>query len=398
MEYPLMANASTFKAAYGFERRDVRLGNWRAAPWNVWAFRHVSEFIPTARIAAVPGLVEDPVVSPDDLLRQAFLLNGHRITVADALRETSADAMVVMKSGRIIADFHAANFTLQSRHILFSTSKSVTSVVAGILHDDGLLDFDELVPRYVPELKSSAYDDAQVRDVLDMRVSLDFEEVYHDPRGPYARYRRAGLLDPSEPGEEPGTVVEFIAGLKKGKGDHGGPYHYASPNSDVLGLVIQGASGQRFPDLASERLFQPLGARQDAYVTVDRAGTPRTGGGINMTPRDLARIGEMMRQGGVANGRRIVSQAWVHDTITGGSREAWATSTSVSWLPHGRYHNKWYQTGNGAFFALGIHGQWLYVDPQAEMVVAKFSSQAEAIVEDAKDFNLALFDALAKMV
>ncbi|UDL91567.1 beta-lactamase family protein [Mesorhizobium sp. PAMC28654] len=395
-----MMNASAFKAAHGFRRDEVRLGNWRAAPWNVWAFRHVCEFIPTARIAATPGLVEEPVVSPEDLLRQEFSLNDRRITVAEALRETSADAMVVMKSGRIIADFHATNFTLQSRHILFSTSKSVTSIVAGILQDDGLLDFDELVPSYVPELKSSAYGDARVRDVLDMRVSLDFEEVYHDPHGPYARYRRAGLLDPSEPGDAPETVVEFIARLKKGKGDHGGPYHYASPNSDVLGLVVQGASGRRFPDLASERLFQPLGARQDAYVTVDRAGTPRTGGGINMTPRDLARIGEMMRQGGMANGRSIVSQEWVHDTITGGSSKAWAASTSAAWLPQGRYHNKWYQTGTGndAFFAVGIHGQWLYVDPRAEMVIAKFSSQTDAVVDDAKDFNLALFDALANMI
>ncbi|MBN9221422.1 MAG: serine hydrolase [Mesorhizobium sp.] len=393
-----MKETSSFKAAYGFERDEVRLGNWRAAPWNVWAFRNVSEFIPTARIAATPGLAEEPPVDPAELLRQEFPLHGHDITVAEALRETSTDAMVVMKSGRIVADFHAPNFSLASRHILFSTSKSVTSIIAGVLHDDGLLDFDEFVPRYVPEFKSCAYADARVRDVLDMRVSLDFEEVYHDPRGPYARYRRAGLLDPAEPGEEPQTVVEFIAGLKKGRGDHGGAYHYASPNSDVLGLVIQGASGQRFPDLASELLFQPLGARQDAYVTVDRAGTPRTGGGINMTPRDLARIGEMMRQGGAANGRRIVSQAWVHDTTTGGSSRAWAESTSATWLPGGRYHNKWYQTGTGAFFALGIHGQWLYVDPNAEMVVAKFSSQPDAIVDDAKDFNLVLFDALTTIV
>lgn len=394
-------NASAFKATYGFNRDEVRLGNWREAPWNVWAFRHVSEFIPTARIAATPGLTEEPVASADDLLRQQFTRGGATLSVADALRTTSTDAMVVMKRGRVVADFHAPQFDLQSRHILFSASKSVTSVVAGILHDDGLLDFDERVPRYVPELKGSAYGDARVRDVLDMRVSLDFEEVYHDPDGLYARYRRAGLLEPSRAGETDNeTVVEFIARLKKGKGAHGGPYHYASPNSDVLGLVIQGASGRRFSDLASQRLFQPLGARQDAYVTVDRAGTPRTGGGINMTPRDLARIGEMLRQGGTANGRRIVSQAWVEDTVTGGSAQAWAGGESTSWLPQGRYRNKWYQTGagNGAFFALGIHGQWLYVDPRAEMVIAKFSSQPDAIVDDAKTLNLALFEAIARMV
>jgi CubicO group peptidase (beta-lactamase class C family) len=391
--------ASAFKASHGFHRDEVRLENWREAPWNVWAFRNVSEFIPTARIAATPGLAEEPPVGVEDLLREQFALGGKTLTVADVLRMTSSDAMVVMKRGRVVADFHAPHFNLQSRHILFSASKSVTSVVAGILHDDGLLDVNQLVPHYVPELKSSAYGDARVRDVLDMRVSLNFEEVYDDPDGPYARYRRAGLLEPARAGET-GTVVEFIAGLKKGKGGHGGPYHYASPNSDVLGLVIQGASGQRFPDLVSERLFQPLGARQDAYVTVDRVGTPRTGGGINMTPRDLARIGEMLRQGGTANGRRIVSQAWVEDTVTGGSAKAWADGEAASWLPQGRYRNKWYQTGtgNGAFFALGIHGQWLYVDPRAEMVIAKFSSQPDAIVDEAKALNLALFDAIAHIV
>ncbi|CAM5378549.1 serine hydrolase [Mycolicibacterium aubagnense] len=393
-----MVDASAFKATHGFERSEVRLCNWRAAPWNVWAFRNVSEFIPTARIAAASGLTEEPVVDAGELLRETFLLNGRSITVAEALRETSTDAMVVMKSGRIVADFHAPDFTLQSRHILFSVSKSVTSIIAGILRDDGLLDFDERVPCYVPELEASAYDDARVCDVLDMRVNLDFEEIYHDRHGSHARYRRAGLFDPPEPGGGMETVVEFLAGLKKGKADHGEAYQYASPNSDVLGLVIQGASGRRFPDLASERLFRPLGARQDAYVTVDRAGTPRTGGGINMTARDLARIGEMMRNGGTADGNRIVSQNWVHETVTGGSRKAWAESASVSWLPHGRYHNKWYQTGSGAFFALGIHGQWLYIDPRATMVVAKFSSQPDAIVDDAKDFNLALFDALASIV
>lgn len=398
MEFPAVMSSSAFLSPHGFRRSEVGLHNWRDAPWNAWAFRHVSEFIPTARIAAAPGLAEDPLASAEGLLREAFVFAGEKTTVAQALHTTSADAMVVLKSGRVVADFHAPGFDLQTRHILFSASKSVTSIMAGILHDDGLVDFDELVPHYVPELRASAYADARVRDVLDMRVSLDFEEVYHDPDGLYARYRRAGLLDPSRPGEA-GTVVELIAGLKKGRGEHGGPYHYASPNSDVLGLVIQGASGRRFPELVSERLFQPLGARQDACVTVDRAGTPRTGGGINMTPRDLARIGEMMRQGGMAHGRRIVSQAWVQDTVTGGSATAWAQGEAASWLPQGRYRNKWYQTGagNGAFFALGIHGQWLYVDPRAEVVIAKFSSQPTATVDQAKQLNLALFDAIARM-
>lgn len=393
-----MTVPSAFEAAYGFARSDVRLDNWRLAPWNVWAFRHVSELIPTARIAAAPGLVEDAAVDPGELLHQTFAMGGDRLTIADGLRQTFTDALVVMKSGRIIADYHAPNFTLQSRHILFSSSKSVTAVVAGIVHGDGLIDLDAPVPHYVPELKSSAYADARLRDVLDMRVSLDFSETYLDPRGDFARYRRAGLLEPTVPGDTPASLIAFLASLKKGEGDHGGPFHYCSPNSDVLGLVIERATGQRFNDFVATRLWQPIGAKQDGYITVDATGLARTGGGFCMTPRDFARIGELMRCGGMVDGRRILSDAWVEDTIAHGSTEAWRAGPGVEWLPEGRYSNKWYQTGNAsdAFFALGIHGQMLYVDPRAEMTVAKFSSQPEPVNNDLKRLNLALFDALAR--
>jgi len=394
------AKRSAFEAAYGFARSDVRLSNWRQAPWNVWAFRHVSELIPTARIAATPGLTEDAVVAPGDLLGLTLSAGEETMTIADALRRTSTDAMVVMKSGRVIADYHAANFTLQSRHILFSSSKSVTAVVAGIAYDDGLIDLDAPVPHYVPELKSSAYADARIRDVLDMRVSLDFSETYQDPRGDFARYRRAGLLEPAVPGDTPDSLIAFLASLQKGAGDHGGPFHYCSPNSDVLGLVIERATGQRFSDFVSERLWQPIGARQDACITVDATGFARTGGGFCMAPRDFARIGELMRLGGTLHGRRILSHHWVEDTIAHGSAEAWRAGPGVAWLPEGRYSNKWYQAGNasGAFFTLGIHGQMLYVDPVAELTIAKFSSQPESVNNDLKRLNLALFDAVAKQV
>lgn len=211
-----MTSSSAFENNYGFPRSDVRLSNWRQAPWNVWSFRHVSELIPTARIAATPGLVDEPFVDTGDLLDQVFAVDREKATVADILRRTSTDALVVMKSGRIVADFHAPGFTLQSRHILFSASKSVTAIVAGILHGDGVLDLDEMVPRYLPELKSSAYADARIRDVLDMRVSLDFEETYQDPRGDFARYRRAGLLEPAVSGDTPDSLVAFLSLLKKG--------------------------------------------------------------------------------------------------------------------------------------------------------------------------------------
>ncbi|WP_186159992.1 serine hydrolase domain-containing protein [Burkholderia gladioli] len=388
-----------FESDYGFRRDSVRHENWRDAPWNVWAFRHVHELIPSARIAATPGLAEPPLVDAEALTRHELEIGGERRTVASILRETWTDAITVMRGGRIVADFHAPNFTLQSRHILFSASKSVAGLLAGMLYGDGLLDPEAPVAHYVPELGRSAFGDARLRHVLDMRTSLAFNEDYLDPNGIYARYRRAGLLDPRRDGEPRETVLELLAALPKGEGEHGGPFHYCSPNSDVLGLVIERASGERYADFASRRLWQALGLRQDGCVTVDIAGTARSGGGLCMGVRDLARVGELVRLGGSHQGRSLIPADWVEDTLTGGSAEAWRQGDFSDWLPNGKYRNKWYQLGNasGACFAIGIHGQWLYVDRANETVIAKFSSQPWPTNNDVKHLNLALFEALASM-
>lgn len=389
--------SSSFENDYGFRRDSVRHGNWREAPYNVWAFRHVHELIPTARIAATPGLAEEPRLDADALCAHELMHDGERRTVASILRQTSTDALTVMRAGKFVAEFHAPHFTLQSRHILFSASKSVAGLLAGMLAGDGLLDPDALVAHYVPELARSAFGDARVRHVLDMRTSLEFDEDYLNANGIYARYRRAGLLDPRRDGEPAETVIDLLALLRKGAGEHGGPFHYCSPNSDVLGLVIERASGQRYADFAATRLWQPLGLRHDGCVTVDIAGTARSGGGLCMTARDLARIGELVRLGGVVDGRRLIAADWMNDTLTGGSAEAWRQGSFSDWLPNGKYRNKWYQVGNasGACFAIGIHGQWLYVDPLRETVIAKFSSQPDPTNNEVKHLNLALFESIA---
>lgn len=388
---------SQFENDYGFTRDSVRHDNWRESPFNVWAFRHVHELIPTAHIAATPGLAEEPMADAAALTQLEVPINGERRTVAEILQQTSTDAITVMRGGRFIADFHAPHFTLQSRHILFSASKSVAGLLAGMLVGDGRLDPEAPVAHYVPELAQSAYGDARVRHVLDMRTSLVFSEDYLDPEGAFARYRRAGLLDPRRDGDAPETVIGFLATLRKGPGEHGGPFHYCSPNSDVLGLVIERASGERYADFASARLWQPLGLRHDGRVTVDLAGTARSGGGLCMTVRDLARIGELVRTGGMVGEKRLIPADWMNDTLTGGSAEAWRQGSFAAWLPNGRYRNKWYQVGNasGACFAIGIHGQWLYVDPLRETVIAKFSSQPDPTNNDVKLLNLAMFDAIA---
>jgi CubicO group peptidase (beta-lactamase class C family) len=119
-----------------------------------------------------------------------------------------------------------------------------------------------------------------------------------------------------------------------------------------------------------------------------------------MTARDLARVGEMMRCGGAAGRRQIVPEDWVHDTLNGGDAAAWKAGDFSFLLPDGRYRNKWYQTGfpGGAFCGIGIHGQWLYVDPATETVAVKLSSQPLPVDDPMDKECLDFFRALAPLV
>src|SRR5690606_34539489 len=154
------------------------------------------------------------------------------------------------------------------------------------------------VSRYVPEIDGSAYGDATVRNLLDMTVSIRFVEDYLDPTGDVARYRVAMDWNPPGAFAYQGGLHDFLPTLPKGEAAHGERFHYVSPNSDLLGWVLERAGGLKMSEMLTRYLWQPLGAETSGYITVDRDGAARTAGGICVTLSDLARFGDMMRLGG----------------------------------------------------------------------------------------------------
>lgn len=387
-----------FKTTHGFERRDVTIANWRTAPFSRWSFQNLREMVPTTEIRAAAETPET-ALSSSPLLDLPLETGLAGTTNARAfLDRAHTDAFVLMKGGRIVAEHYAPHADINARHIVFSVSKSLTALVSAVLEEQGIVDPDRPVVDLVPEAKGSAYGDCTYRDVLDMRVSLDFDEAYLNKDGAFARYRRSTLWNPSEPGAPVETLTEFLMTLQKADRPHGGPFYYASPNSDLLGILIERASGRRYADLFSDLLWKPLGAKNHALVSVDGAGTARSAGGVCVTARDLARVGQMLLDGGRAQGRQVVSSAWVEDMKTAGDPKAWAASQPTM-LPNGRYRSKWYQTGeaDGAFCAIGIHGQWLYVDPSTETVIVKLSSQPNPLDDELKQDNFAFFRALSRI-
>ncbi|WP_417416513.1 serine hydrolase domain-containing protein [Hoeflea sp.] len=390
-----MANASKFETLNGFPREAITLANWRTRPYSFWSFRNVAEMVRSARIkTASPASLPQAAENPELLARPAA--PGESRSISDLLSQSEADSFILSRNGKLVCEWHAEGVDRSDPHLVFSISKSITALVAGILQDRGVLDPATLVGDLVPEAKNSAYADATVQHLLDMRVSLDFDESYLSQEA-YARYRRAMSWNPpSETGNDE-AVLSFLCSLQKANGPHGTDHDYLSPNSDMLGIVLERASGERFPDLCARLLWQPLGASADAFITVDPEGAPRTAGGVSCRPHDLLALGQMLINGGAANGKQIVSPRWIEDMQKNGDEGVWARGSQTSFLKTGRYRNNWYQVGgkSNAFLAAGIHGQFLYCDPDTGTVIACTSSQSEPQSDALDQAMLALFARLS---
>ena len=398
--YPMSGMMNRFPPAPDDQ---VTLANWRVSPFNQWGFQHVREIVPSADIANDPDdLWRLPPVDADLSGLAIDDGQGGHIGLDTFLTATQTDAFVLVHRGRVVCERYANGMGPETPHILMSVSKSMLGLLAGILVANGVLDVDACAEYYVPELHGGAFVGATVRQLLDMRVGIDFDEDYLATSGPIVQYRKATNWNPLEPGETATDLRGFLPTLTAATGPHGGAFNYVSPCTDLLGWIIERASGRRYADLFSELLWTRLGAAQPAYITVDRLGAPRCAGGMCMTAMDLARVGQLLVAGGRRGARQIVPAAWIDDIATNGDPEAWLAGPFGPIFP-GRsmhYRAKWYveRGASPVLSALGIHGQHLFVDRAREIVVAKFSSQASPLDDCAIRMTSRAVDAMRALL
>lgn len=386
-----------FEATYGFARREVGLDNWRKTPFSRWAFSHVREITPTAPINTRRTTQSAPDFGA--LLGERVGHGGTGVTIAEQIAALDTEVLLACKDGRPVALWQAPHADANDPHLIFSVSKSVTGLIAGALAAAGGLDLDAPVIGLVPEAAGSAFADASVRNLLDMRVSLEIDEVYGDDAGWGGRYCRAVLWDPPVPGEDIDHLSLLLA-IGKGHEAHGGPFRYRSANSDLLGVVIERAAGRPFNGAAANLLWAPMQGQGEASVTVDRRGMAQSAGGISCTAFDLARLGDLLRSEGAADGRQVLPAAFVHDTRHGGDAAAWRAGDWGTTMPGHRYRNQWYARGDadGCVIAKGIHGQWIHVNPARGTTIVKLSSQGVAQTDSTTTASLALLDTLAARI
>jgi CubicO group peptidase (beta-lactamase class C family) len=343
-------------------------------PNTRWSFSHIRELMPTAEVWRGAGAVHVFPRAEQPLDAVSFAgMDGQERTWAEALAQTWSDGVVVVHRGRIVYERYFGALSAERPHMAFSVTKSFVGTLAAMLAHEGKLDPAARVTRYVPELANTAYGDATVRQVMDMTIGVQYSENYADPKAEIFAYMTAASFLPAAPGAVvPGSIYDFLRTLQKA-GKHDEAFAYKTVNTDVLGWVAQRASGQALPQLLSERIWQKLGAEQSAYILLDRAGTASGGGGLNTSLRDLARFGEMMRLQGKFNGQQIVPEAVVADIAAGADKAKFAQAGYAT-LPNWSYHDMWWVSDQGFYMARGIFGQALYIDPQHEVVIARYGS------------------------
>lgn len=366
-------------------------------PNTRWAFSHVRELVPTAEIRRSGQVSDMPRAEQPALDQVSFTtLDGRRMTWQESLLANYTDGIVVLHRGRIVYEKYFGALRPDGQHIAMSVTKSFVGALAEILIAEDRLDSARTMASYVPELADTALGGATVRQVLDMRTSMRYVEDYADIAAGRTDTSRmliaAGWIRP--PMGTPAAIgnYAFVRSLAA-SGPHGGDFNYLTPNSSALGWLLERLTGQALAGQLQARFWATMGMETDASLTVDRTGTAFAGAGLTTSLRDLARFGEMIRLGGRWNARQVMPASAVAAIVKGGEAAAFVNA-GYPGLEGGNYGSQWWHRAGGQVLALGIHGQGIYIDPAAELVIARFASHPTASNRGINPVTIPAYDAV----
>jgi CubicO group peptidase (beta-lactamase class C family) len=328
---------------------------------NSLMFRSMDELFTTRTVARSGPVWELP--HEDRSLDFTYQWQGETRPADEVLERTYTNALLIMKDGRIVSEIYRNNSNERSRFIGWSMTKSITSVLVGCaLADDYIDSLDTPISDSLPELKGGGYDGVSIRHVMQMRSGVDYQERYDFANpGTAASNHIAALVRNTARFADVARTLPRIH-------EPGELFQYKTIDTAVLGWLIERATGGSVAAYTASCLWEPLGAESDGYYIMDGlpgVGREFSGAGFNATLRDFARFGQMMLDGGIADGRRIVSEDWVQQS-TGPSGETGEQ--------RGGYGLQWWMVGqDNAYAAIGLQGQYIYIDPATRTVVVKLS-------------------------
>ncbi|MAT83339.1 MAG: serine hydrolase [Gammaproteobacteria bacterium] len=342
---------------------------------QIAGFRNIDRLAPVRWIAAGDRALELPAAG-DAIGTVSFEFAGDTLTLDDYLDRQRVAGLLVLKDGSVAYERYRLGNDAQTRWISFSVAKSVVAMLIGAAIADGYIDsVDERVTAYLPRLAGSAYDQATIRDLLQMASGVAWNEDYADPESDVARATYDTL-----------SLYDYLRD-KPRNAPPGERFNYNTAETNLAGTLLRAAIGNNLSTYLSEKIWQPFGMESDAYWQLTEPGGGEFGGCcISATLRDYARLGLFaLGDGRLADGSRVLPEGWMAES----------TRPSPGYDGYGYF---WWLHGNGAYEAMGIFGQSIYVDPANGVVIAQHSARAEADREADWAMQAAAYAALVEAV
>lgn len=358
--------------------------NFMSPPHNRWAFHNLGRIRPSISVERGAKPSAPLAIAAKRLTDFSFTsAAGHSVSMQHHLAASCTDGWLVMKNGAVLQELYFNGHQAHKRHIMFSVTKSLIGVLAEAMVGSGELNETALASDYVAELAGSAFGDATVRQLLDMAVAIDYDEVYDDPLSGSSQFGYAcGLLPPPPGIAASQSLYEYLPATRK-SGEHGGFFHYVTATTEALAWVMERASGRSCAEHLRE-VWQGLGCERDGFFVADPWGRNVAGAGFNATLRDMARFGCMLLAKGQAQGEQLIPSAAIDSLLQGGDPAIYAANDIFAqWSPGATYKSQWYVYPGEALLAVGIHGQILYIDFAQQVVIVKQSSLpiAESVLD-----------------
>ncbi len=354
-------------------------------------FQHMESIFPVSEISAS----SKPLILAENLnytLPEVFDFSGESIVTEEFLKDTENEGLLIIHKDTIVYEGYDLGLDEDETHISWSVSKSFVATLIGVMVEQGKIELDKKVPDYLPNFKGSAYEDVSVKHLLNMSSGVAFNENYGDFYSDINRFGRSFAM---------GTSLEsFALSLRKDKLP-GSYNHYVSIDTQVLGLILAAVSGKSVTELTQKYIWEPAGMEDNASWIIDNTGMEVVLGGLNATLRDFSKLGLIYLHDGQLNGHQIVSPKWIQDATTPDAKHLEANQLKYSSNPYG-YAYQWWLPRNPAndFFANGIYSQYIYINRDADLVIAKLSGDYKFKKgrKSIRDKHLALFQYIAATI
>lgn len=355
----------------------------------VYNFQNMEQVFESASLKPSSKPVKFPKKLNYQLIKE-FTFKDSTYNLADYFMETKHEGLLILHKDTVVFEQYANGLKENTSHISWSMSKSVVATMLGIAHDEGLFQLEDPVTKYLPQFKGTGYDGVPIKNILQMSSGVGFNEDYTDYNSDINRFGRAFAT---------GSSFEEFAKSLKNQRPTGTYCHYVSLDTQVLGILLAKITGKSLTQYAQEKLWNPMGMQDDAQWIVDNTGFEMALGGLNVTMRDYAKLGQLYLHNGYYNGQQIVSQNWIKMATTPDAPHLQPGDHGMSSNQYG-YGFQWWipQDNEGDFFAAGIYNQYIYVQPKKELVIVKLTANHHFKTQGSqtKDVHIAMIKRIAE--